>query len=178
MAFKEVSSLDCDTTITLGGKDKKTGKPNPTRIEGYFLGTKEVGPNKFNKQKTDVVHVFQTKEGNTGVWGKTDLDTKLKNAIPGRMVRATFTGTIPTNKGNDMLKYKVEVDDSNTIDVSDLVVSTSDDNSYANETVDEESEDDAEDEYETPPKVAAAALASQAERKAKIDALLNKGKNK
>lgn len=126
MAFKEVASLDCDTTITLGGKDKKTGKSNPKQIEGYFLGTREIGPNKFNKQKVDVVHVFQTKDGNVGVWGKTDLDTKLKNAIPGRMVRATFTGSIPTNKGNDMLKFKVEVDNSNTIDVSDLVAQNND----------------------------------------------------
>ena len=177
MAFKEVASLDCDTTITLGSKDKKTGKSNPSTLEGYFLGTKEVGPNKFNKQKMDVVHVFQTKDGNVGVWGKTDLDTKLKNAIPGRMVRVTFTGAVPTNKGNDMLKFKVEIDNSNTIDVSDLVASNIDDNSYSNETDEEIEEETEEEEQEAAPRITPAAAASATERANKVKELLNR-KNK
>lgn len=176
MGFKEVLSLDCDTTISLGGEDKKTKKPNPTKIEGYYIGTKEVGPNKFNKNKQDVVHVFQTKEGNTGVWGKTDLDTKLKNTVPGRMVRVTFTGTIPTNKGNDMLKFKVEIDDSNTIDVSDLAGTT--DNTYSDDVSeeDEEVEETEDEEAKEPSRVAPAVAATAVERANRVKELLSKSK--
>jgi len=183
MAFKVVASLDCDTTVTLGGVDKKTKKKNPTQIEGYFLGSKETGPNKFNKAKIDLVHVFQTPKGNVGVWGKTDLDRKIKNVTPGTMVRATFDGTLPTNKGNDMLKYKVEIDESETIDVSDLVDSQDsggDDNNtqYGDDpAIDGEDYEDS-DEDDNSNSVLSASSDAVAERAAKVQALLGKNKAK
>jgi hypothetical protein len=178
LAFKEIASLDADKTITLGGVDKKTGKKNPTKIEGYFLGTRETGPNKFNRQRMDVVHVFQTPEGNVAVWGKTDLDTKLKAVYPGRMVRATFTGSVPTNKGNDMLKYKIEVDDANSIDVSDIAAAGASDESEDSEeqggyTGDVEGEDEGS-EPEPVPIVASKLKSTAAERAAKVKELLSK----
>lgn len=120
MGFTEVASLDTDSTITLGGRDKKSGKPNPKSVEGYFLGTRTIGPNKFNKSKTDYMHIFQTSTGNVGVWGKTNMDQKMANVTPGVMARVTFTGERDVGKGNPMQVFKVEVDATNTIEVSGL----------------------------------------------------------
>lgn len=116
MAFKEVQSLDADNVISLGGQNKKTGKKNPTQVEGYFLGSKTV-PDKKKKSGEGYIHVFQTAEGNIGVWGKTDLDRKLASAPLGAMVRATHSGFRATPNG-DMYTYKVEVDEDNSIDVN------------------------------------------------------------
>ena len=118
MAFKELSSLETENTVTIGGVNRKTNKPNPKTVEGYFIGTKGGIPNKFNPDKPNQLHVLQTKAGNVGVWGKTNLDQKMKSVPPGTMIRISFTGTKPSNKGNDMLLYKVEADAENTIEVS------------------------------------------------------------
>ena len=40
MAFKEVQSLEAENAISLGGRNKKTGKENPTKAEGYYLGSR------------------------------------------------------------------------------------------------------------------------------------------
>lgn len=117
MAFTEVQDLGCDTAISLGGRDKKTGKPNPTTLTGYFLGTREIA-SKFSASGKAKMHVFQTPKGNVGVFGKTDLDRKMSEVQAGVMVRVTQNGSVPTNKGNDMLKFKVEVDADNSIVVS------------------------------------------------------------
>lgn len=116
MAFKEQADLDCTETVSLGGTNNKTGKKNPTSIEGFFIGSRKV---ESAKAKTGFcfIHVFQTAKGNVGVWGKTNLDQKLSNATPGVMTRITFVGMQPT-KNNPMYKYKFEVDADNTIDVS------------------------------------------------------------
>lgn len=118
MSFKEVQTLDADTTISLGGVDRKTGKKRPTQIEGYYLGKREVDSPKSKSGKASL-HFLQTSKGNIGVWGKTDLDRKLDAVAPGTMVRATFTGMQGTPNG-EMYKFKVEADESNTIDVADL----------------------------------------------------------
>ncbi len=115
MAFKSVQDLDCETTTQIGGKDKKTGKSNPKSVEGYYIGFKPT-TSKFGPGK---IHVFQTENGNLGVWGKTDMDNKLSTVIPGHMTRVTFTGTVPSKKGNDMWKFKVEVDQDNQIEVAE-----------------------------------------------------------
>jgi len=116
MAFKTVSDLSTDNAIALGGANRKTGKANPTTITGYFIGSKDVDSPKSKTGKAKL-HVFQTPEGNVGVWGKTDLDLKLRNAQPGALTRVTFTGMQET-KNNPMYKYKVEVDTENTIEVA------------------------------------------------------------
>lgn len=115
MAFEQVVDLDCAKTVVLGGRDKKTGKSNPTSAEGYFIGSKAVK----NKLGDNFLHILQTPEGNLGVWGKTDLNAKFKAVVPGQMVRATFVGMVET-KYQPMFKYKLEVDKANTIDVSSV----------------------------------------------------------
>ena len=115
MAFTEISSLDCETTTALGGRNKE-GKPNPTQVEGYYIGSKDVESRKSKTGKAKL-HVLLTAKGNLGVWGKTDLDRKMLNVTPGVMVRITQNGKVPTPNG-EMYKFKVEVDSENTTEVS------------------------------------------------------------
>jgi hypothetical protein len=117
MAFKAIVDLDCDTTTALGGTDKTTRKLNPTKAEGYYLGSKTVASAK-SKTGTAQIHVFKTPSGNLGVWGKTNLDSKMAGAIVGMMTRVIQKGKAPTNKGNDMFLFQVSQDDENTIEVN------------------------------------------------------------
>lgn len=176
MAFKKVTDLSADTTISLGGTNRKTGKKNPDSIEGYYLGSRKVDDKK-KKDGFSYIHTFQTSKGNVGVWGKTDLDRKLLTVTPGLMVRATFDRMVPTPNG-EMYKYEVAVDDENTTEVSQNVTNIgngyggqqeTDDNSYVSQ--DEEGEDGEGVDEDA---LQAAALV-QAEKKAKLDALLKKG---
>lgn len=113
MAFQEVTSLDATTVIALGKTDKKTGKPYPKTIEGYYLGNRKVD----GKLGESTLHVFQTQKGNVGVWGTTDLNKKLSSVPVGTMSKAEFTGMTPTPRGA-MHTYKVMKDSDNTIEVS------------------------------------------------------------
>lgn len=148
MSFETVADLSCDVTIQLGGINKETGKPNPKSIEGYWLGYKIVD----GKYGPAQLHVFQTKTGNTGVWGKTDLDAKLSLVKPGTMVRATFDKTVPSNKGNDKWVFKVEFDKGNRIEVA---AQTTDDadvtipGDFTDEGAPEESSLDSNDDEDT-----------------------------
>lgn len=170
MAFKELASLDAEVTTALGGRNKKTGKNNPTEAEGYYLGSRKVE----TKIGVANIHFLQTAKGNLGVWGKADLDRKILAVTPGTMVRITQSGMTPTPRG-DMYKYKVEVDTDNTIEVSAAAEPTvtatayddgDDDSSY-------EASEDEEDTYEAPAPAAKPQM-SALERKAKVDALLKR----
>lgn len=170
MAFREVSSLDADVTVALGKKDK-TGKPYPKQAEGYYLGSRTVQ----NKRGPSTIHFLQTPKGNLGVWGTTDLNRKLGSAPVGSMVRVTSTGTKPTPNG-EMYTYKVEVDEANAIEVAAPA-----DTSYGDSEDTDGDDDDTDngggysngqDDEDT---AQVAALAA-AERKAKVQALLSKGK--
>lgn len=167
MGFQEVASLDADVTVALGKVDKK-GKAYPKSAEGYYLGSRKVQ----NKRGESTLHFLQTSEGNLGVWGTTDLNRKLNQAVPGTMVRITSTGTKPTPNG-DMYTYKVEQDKANTIEVAALSEGSStagEDTSYSN---DEDSDDTDEDaDYEA----ATLAKAKQEAALAKVRATLNKNK--
>jgi len=189
MGFKEVASLDAENTITLGGRNKKTGKANPTTIEGYFIGTKGGLPNRFNPDKPNQLHHFQTPDGVVAVWGKTNLDQKLRGVMLGTMTKVTFTGTRPSGKGNDMLCYRVEIDSDNTTPVSAYAVNDAvDSNTYStDETSDSDSyedEDELDDEtpadeveVKRPIPPSQAARKPSAEAQAKVRAMLN-GKSK
>lgn len=179
MAFKQVLDLDADVTTALGGVNKKTGKKNPTQVEGYYIGSRNV---ESKKAKTGFakLYFFQTKEGMLGVWGKTDLDRKMAQVKPGTMTLVKQSGTVPTPNG-DMYKFTVAVDTDNTIEV-DLPAS---DNNTAEETSTEayaseetEEEEEAPDEITparaTPP--ARPASAPDAARQARVQALLSAGK--
>lgn len=166
MAFKELVSLDTDVTTALGGTDRKTGKKNPTSAEGFYLGSKKVE----GKKGESSLHVFQTPKGNLGIWGKTDMDQKLKTVTPGTMTRVTFEKMVPTKNG-DMYKYRVEVDAEHTIDVGSI----SDTLEASEET---NSELDSEyTETQDEPADTAALFAQQQQRKSEVEALL-KGKTK
>jgi len=183
MAFKNINDLSTDTTISLGGFNKKLRKDNPTSIEGYFLGSRQI-PDTKKKSGISYIHVFQTANGNVGVWGKTDMDRKLTSATPGVMTRVSFDKMVATTNG-EMYKYIVAVDEENTIEVSgagngaNAGAGADEDYDYAAgsgggggyEAEEEQGEDD-EDALQ------AQALAA-AEKRAKVEALLkgNKGKS-
>lgn len=129
MAFRTITNLSCDTTITIGGFNKKLKKDNPTQIEGYYLGKKKVADAK-KKSGFSYLYTLQTSKGNVGVWGRTDLDRQLAQVSAGTMVRISAAGTIAVPTG-EMYKYKVEADDDNTIEVSAEVESS--DSSYSDD---------------------------------------------
>lgn len=181
MAFKEIQSLDAETTISLGGFNKKTRQDNPTQIEGYYLGTRYV-PSQKSKNGKAAIHVFQTADGNVGVWGKTDLDRKMEAMTDkiGAMVRVTQKGTKPTKGGNDMYMFRVEVDLDNMIEVTAASQTIE-----AEETSEEEYGDDYEDDVNAefdapvtrrPTAPVQAATVPDAARQAKVKALLAKSK--
>lgn len=184
MAFKEVSDLSADITISLGGVSKKTGKKNPTSIEGYYLGNRQV-EDKKKKSGISFIYIFQTAKGNVGVWGKTDLDRKMQSAALGTMVRATHVGMTPTPNG-EMYKYKVEVDKDNTIEVSAApspgapqpdTYSSDEEPSYSASADEEDNaEENAEIDEVSLEEAQRVLAAAAAERKAKVQALLGKSK--
>ncbi len=178
MAFKEVASLDADTTISLGGFNKKTKKDNPKSAEGYYLGSRSV----TTKTGPANLHFFQTPKGNLGVWGKTDMDRKLGSVTPGTMVRISFNRMTPTPRG-DMYDYKVEVDTTNLIEVSEeMNTSASDDAGGSDEAYDDgdSAGDDNDASSEEDDAVQAAELAAleakAAAQKAKVQEILKRGK--
>jgi hypothetical protein len=146
MAFKKIQDLNCDITIALGGRDKKTGKANLSQLEGYFLGSRTV----TTKKGPAKLHAIQTSDGVVGVWGKTDLNRKMENAIVGAMTRITQKGTVETPNG-PMYKYTVEVDEDNSVEVFGLNSNTSDSaaSNSSDDRSSEESYDEVDDEEET-----------------------------
>jgi hypothetical protein len=152
MGFKEVASLDAEKTIALGGVDKKTGRKNPTSVEGYYLGSRTVE----SKKGESKIHFFQTEKGNLGVWGKTDSNRKLGAVTPGTMTRISFDKMQETPNG-EMYKYKVEIDSDNVIDVGGIgsnysVSSGSDSDSESVSdfnSSDEDTSDDVKEEFST-----------------------------
>lgn len=184
MAFKEVQTLNADVTFAIGGFDKKAKKENPKQAEGYYLGKRVTEGGKYGPS---TIYFLQTKKGNVGIWGKTDLNQKMAAVPAGSMIRVTHAGMTPTPNG-DMHKYKVEVDSTNTIDVSGLTTTadeytSADDNSADAEddaTADLEavgySSDDEDEEAPEPVALPVGNRGSNADRRAKVEALLNRGK--
>lgn len=193
MAYKQKIDLVTDRTIQLGGNNSK-GQPNPTSVEGYYLGHKLVesdyGPGKL--------HFFQTAEGLVGVWGKTNLNRIMTDDHRGQMCLVTFTGMAkPVKKGRrPAYTFSLQYDDENTIDVSGISINPTETADAAESTTetssggyDDESIEDsfeAEEEYEAP--VAAPAPRSvvtnrptatpNAAQQAKVQAILAKQRAK
>lgn len=167
MAYKTVNDLSADTTIALGGFNKKTRQDNSTQVEGYYLGNRQVDV----KGEPATLHFFQTSKGNVAVWGKTDTNRKLGSAQVGAMTKVTFDKLVPTGKGKEMYKYIVAQDAADTIEVS---VSNGDSSSSYAEDDGPSYGGDSEDEVVTTPAFDMGA----AERKAKVDALLGKNKKR
>lgn len=181
MAFKEVVSLDCDIDYAIDGRmNKKTGKKNPTSIEGFFLGTKTVPGSKYGDS---TLHVFSTPDGNTGIWGKTDLNRKLRGVEPGLLVRAELTGKKNTSNG-EMYTFRVQVDKEQSIEVGGLEThaatesapSFSSDDDFNQEFEDSEAE---VEETALPPRAVAPKQPAQTpslDQQAQVRALLSKRK--
>lgn len=173
MAFKPVLDLNADVTITIGGVDRKTQKKNANSVEGYFLGSREIA-DKMKKTGKSYVHIFQTANGNVGVWGKTDLDRKLVGVGAGLMTRVTFNGmrAVPTG---EMYTYRVETDADNTIDTSALGASNNSEESlseFAGNGEEETEELNDEPVASAPKAPAQPAKAADAARQARVKALL------
>lgn len=118
MALKEVTELKSDKTINIGGYDKKTRLDHPTSILGYYLGSTVI-KSKNPAYKDSVVHTFQTKEGNVGVWARGNMTKLLEagNAI-GCLTEVRFDKMVALKSGTQMYGYKVAVDADNTVEVS------------------------------------------------------------
>lgn len=178
MGYKTVQSLDAEKVTALGGVDKKTGKRNPTTVEGFYLGTRQVDSKKSKTGKADL-HFLQTETGNLGVWGKTDLDRKIKQVTPGAMVRVTVLPEKVSTPNGDMYKFKVEADTDNCIEVGDL--NEAYEAAAQAEADSAEADADAEPAYEEDTEVAPLATskvaADAAARAAKVQSLLNGSKS-
>lgn len=175
MAFKTVTDLNTDNTISLGGFNKKQKKDNPTTVEGYYLGKRTVADDK-KKSGVSYIYILQTPKGNLGVWGKTDMDRKMVTAPEGAMLRITHTGMQATSNG-DMYKYKVEIDVDNCIEVAALPTGKANAALDEGENDEESTEEDSEDSYQNDERAQQGALQA-AERAAKVKALLNGSKRK
>lgn len=182
MGFKEVQDLDCETTTALGGRNKTTGKANPTKVEGYYIGSKDVDSPK-SKTGACKLYVIQTANGNLGIWGKTDLDRKMGSVPQGAMIRITQTGMQKIPGKNDMYKFKVEVDAENTIEVSTSLTQGQAEDAGNDYAADEETDldDDTQLFDEAPPvrasRPAQAATVPDAARQKRVQDLL-KGRGK
>lgn len=178
MSYKTKLDPSASKTIQVGGKGAD-GTRNPTEIEGYYLGAKETdgqyGPGKL--------HIFQTSEGNVGVWGKSNSNRLLTGDLVGQMVKLTFTGMSKPAKGKrPAYLYQVQHDPENTIDASGIDLNASEDSDNLPDYGGEEDSDvfgDESNDYEEPiiqravaPKVAA--KAPSAAQQAKVQALLNR----
>lgn len=166
MSYQTKFDGNTDKTVTLG----KEG--DPKSVEGYFLGTKETPDTGYGPGK---LHIFQTSEGNVGVWGKTRLNSLLTSDLVGQMTLVTFTGMIqPKTKGKrPSYGFKVQHDPSNKVDTSNVNLAASED---ADDSSDESyaSEETAEPTYSSRPTAPKApASVPDAARRARLQSLVN-----
>lgn len=176
MGFKEVQDLNAETVFGLGAKDKSTGKTHPKEIEGFYLGKKQV-ENKKAKSGVSYIYIFQTDKGAVGIWGKTDMDRKMKGAILGQMTKVALTGTRETPNG-PMYTYRVWQDEDNTVAVaaSSDFESDYEASAYSSQA---ESDDEEDDEtfngtFEDRGHPTSDQVSAKAARRAKVSAMLNK----
>lgn len=175
MAFQTKPKLNAETAVVLGGKDD-AGKSRPRTLEGYFLGTRITPDSGYGPGK---LHIFQTKDGNVGVWGKTDLNNQLTSELTGACLRVTFTGMSNPKKGRRPgYLYQVEVDYDNKIDVSGINVNAApeEEPNYGDDDNDVDADAFESPEEETPPqRVVSPKQAAQVptnSRKAELEAKL------
>lgn len=121
MSFKEYGSgPDISEWVTLGGVNKKTLRPNPTKISGHYLGA-VVGPNKFDDTKTSTTLILKTDKGRVGVNASSNLVTRMKRAeeefqeeygypAKGAAIIIEFLREEPSKKGNPVKIFKVQLD--------------------------------------------------------------------
>lgn len=113
MAYEKVVDLGTDNVTALGGTDNKTGKPNPSKMEGYYLGSREVATSTGQSR----IHVFQTPKGNQGLWGTKKLNDNLTPKVVGHMVLVEYKGKVKINGGKTQHTYNIFHDRDNKIEV-------------------------------------------------------------
>lgn len=175
MSFTEVISLEADVTYSLGKLNKKTGKKDPSSVEGYYIGKREVD----TKLGKSLIHFFKTKTGNVAVWGSTNLNHKLAGIGIGTMTKVDFVGMKPTPRG-EMRSFKVAQDKANFIEVAVEYSEPSldedgneDDNGYSNNGTEEDADPEDEESEESP-----LAASSTQPRRQTVQELLNSRKAK
>lgn len=186
MGYQKKADLATETVIQLGGTNSKTGKANPSSVEGYYLGAKTTQSD-FGEGK---LHIFQTANGNVGVWGKTNSNRLLSSEHVGQMCKLVFTGMGKPQKGRKPpYSYELFFDQDNSISVATAAVEafgeeSAESNEYASEVSEDIIEDFAAEEEvldEVPPARVAfpkkAAKPATSETRAKLQTLLN-GRNK
>lgn len=171
MAYKKVADLSGDIpAIAIGGFNKKLKQDNPTSVEGYYLGSRDV-PSEKSKTGKAKIHVFKTPKGNQPVWGKTDMDGKLDQVTKGAHVKVEFSGMKKVRTG-EMYIYDVFEDEDNAIEEGILTASDPQE--------DEETEtdyNDSGDNYEELPSAQVLQTAkAAADRMAKTKELLSRNK--
>lgn len=171
MAYKKKPSLDVETVLKLGGVDKN-GKAYPKQIEGFYVGARTVE----NEQGISTIHVFQTAKGNVGIWGSKTLNTTLSGNDVGYMVRVTYLGKKKLTKGRTQHMYDIEIDEDQRSDEVGIEAAGSEEDTYeaSEETEDEAGAETSNSDYEDTS--SALSASSAAERKAKVQALVNKRK--
>lgn len=139
MAYKTKLDAKAEKIIKLGGKDER-GKPNPTKVEGYYLGAK----NTDGQYGPGFLHIFKTVEGNVGLFGKTNSNRLLSKDHVGQMVLLEFTGMSTPKKGRAAAyEFKLSYDEEDVVDTAGLNLNV------AAASEDEESDGVADDEEET-----------------------------
>lgn len=168
MGYEKMTDMSTDTVTALGGMNSKSNKSNPTQIEGYYLGSRNVA----TANGPSAIHVFQTAKGNEGVWGTSKLNNNLTKAVIGKKVKVVYKGKIKITGGKTQHTYEFFVDKTDVIEVDVLP--------EGQETLEAEeySTDDSTDTPEEDEETAAAELLAAAECKAKVQAMLNKNKTK
>ena len=177
MALTRKPKDTTDVTFSLGGINKKTNKPNPTSVDGYYMGFTTV-TNDFGEAKK---HQFQTANGLVGVWGKTRLDRELARWKLGTRIVATV---LPEKvKAGKFMAYEYDVagDEQDVLDVQGAAPTeeeSSGDDRYAGEYSDSDEEETSVDEVAPPRTVAPRqpTAAPSAANQAKTKALLAKGR--
>lgn len=176
--MEELSGLSADVTVALGKPDKKTGKIK-TSLEGYYLGTK-------SGIKTDhgntSLHIFQTAEGNVGIWGTTRLD-KLISTYSERILGCFCTvdylgkekkarpGKSPAHL------FKLSASKTNKINVANLQENSSYEEELTDESINDELSEESEPIAARPVAPKSPASTPDAARQARVQALLS-GRNR
>lgn len=161
--------------VKLGGVDAKTGKKNPTEIEGYYHSSEE-RPNKFNKDKPQKFYVFKTARGLEGIFGSGGLDKLMSGAALGTMTKVVDTGDRKdVGKGQPMKIYKV-FQDSGNLNTSSEVTTNYVETDYSDDSdlVDEEPTEETRPTRATAP--SQPAVAATASNQKRVQDILNRSK--
>lgn len=135
MAKKLVYDQETEGTVSF----EKKGQT----FEGYYKGYTE-RQGKFGVSK---LHAFETEGGSVGIWGSSNLDTKLSAIEKGCMTYITYQGKVDLPSGMTLKKFEVYVDDELRLD-SAILAAPAVEEDAVEEAVDEDQSDIDEDTME------------------------------